>query len=303
MNKFIHAGVVCVAILVVAPLCLAREARAADASVVVGDLHDPREMIFVGKTLYFTDFETSSVLRLVGTRLETIWHEQGCGASGLVQVSDALLVACFNAGSIVKLSLDGAHLKTITRDEKTELIVAPNDLVTDSNGGVYLTTSSANGAVRGKIYYLDTDDLVHPVADGIDFANGVVVSPDGTRLFVAETRRGRLLTYKIVNYGKLGPSRELVTLVDILSNNHGTYSPDGLQLDDHGNLFVGLYNGGGFAVLTAAGRLIREVHLPSAHHANLAITPDGKSIYVTSVEDQSDGTHRGEIIRLPNPIP
>jgi gluconolactonase len=298
MKRLFHAAAICLAIL-----SRSQGTQAADPAVVVGDLHDPREMIFVGKTLYFTDYETSDVLRLVGDRVETVWHEHGCGTSGIVQVADGLLVSCFDAGSIVKLSLDGARLKTITRDEKTDPIVAPNDMVTDGKGGVYLTTSSANGAVRGKVYYLDTEGNVRPVAAGIDFANGVVVSPDGTRLTVAETRRGRLLTYPITSYGKLGASRELVTLVDILSDSRGVYSPDGLQLDDHGNIFVGLYNGGGFVVLTATGKLIREVHLPLRHHANLVLTPDGKSLYVTSVEDQPDGTHRGEIIRLANPIP
>jgi gluconolactonase len=283
-------------------LALARPTRAADLSVVVGDLHDPREMIFVGNTLYFTDYEASAVRRLIGGRVETIWQEQGCGASGLVQVPDGLLVACFDGGSIVKLSLGGTRMKTFTRDEKTDAIVAPNDLVTDGKGGVYFTTSSANGAVRGKIYYLGTDGIVRAMAAGIDFANGIVLSADGSRLIVAETRRGRLLTYPVADSGKLGTGHEWVNLVDILADNHGFYSPDGLQLDDHGNIFVGLFNGGGFVVLSPSGRLIRQIDLPLPHHGNLTITPDGKSLYVTSVEDQPDGSHRGEIVRLTNPI-
>jgi gluconolactonase len=73
-------------------------------------------------------------------------------------------------------------------------------------------------------------------------------------------------------------------------------------LDEHGRLFVGLYNGGGFAVLTGDGRLIKMVELRAAHHANLAISPDGKSVFVTATDDAPDGSYRGELFKVNNPV-
>jgi gluconolactonase len=49
--------------------------------------------IFVGNTLYFVDYSASDVLRLVGNKAETVWHQNGCGANGLLQVAQGLLVA------------------------------------------------------------------------------------------------------------------------------------------------------------------------------------------------------------------
>jgi hypothetical protein len=67
-------------------------------------------------------------------------------------------------------------------------------------------------------------------------------------------------------------------------------------------LFVGLYNGGGFAVLTGGGKLIKMVELRAADHANLAISPDGKSVFVTATDDMPDGSFRSALVTVENPV-
>jgi sugar lactone lactonase YvrE len=54
--------------------------------------------------------------------------------------------------------------------------------------------------------------------------------------------------------------------------------------------------------VSPAGALITLVDVPSAHHTNLAISPDGKSLYVTAVDDDPQSTYRGQIVRIPNPL-
>ena len=74
------------------------------AEIVATDLRFPEGTIFVGNDLYFVDYARSSVLRLVGGKTETVWHHDGCGANGLVAVPGGLLVACFDSGTIVRIS-------------------------------------------------------------------------------------------------------------------------------------------------------------------------------------------------------
>jgi len=81
-----------------------------------------------------------------------------------------------------------------------------------------------------------------------------------------------------------------------------------VRIDKHGRLFVGLYDGGGFAVIGSDGKLIRQISVPGPHHANLAISPDGKYVYGTTAYADPSGDNepdkrRGELYRVPNPVP
>ena len=40
-------------------------------------------------------------LRLVGNKAETVWHQNGCGANGLLEAPRGLLVACYDANTVV----------------------------------------------------------------------------------------------------------------------------------------------------------------------------------------------------------
>ncbi len=276
---------------------------AAGVEVVATGLHFPEGMIFVGDTLYFVDYYTSDVLRVAHGNVEHVWHQDGCGANGLVAVSGEILVACYANGTIVRITTEGRVRETIGRDDAGGIFVNPNDLAADAAGGVYFT-GSGNSAVPGKVYYRDPAGHVKIVADGIAYANGLAVSNDGKLLYLAESDRQQLLTFEIGAGGTLSDRTGLVKLRNILADGrHEVFTPDGVRLDRHGRLFVGLYDGGGFAVLTGDGKLIKKVELQATHHASLAISPDGKSVFVTSTDDTPDGSGRGTLLRVDNPVP
>jgi gluconolactonase len=279
-------------------------ARADDASAqtVVTGLQFPEGTIFVGDSLYFVDYAQSSVLRLVGGKATVVWRQPGCGANGLVAVPDGLLVACFDSGTIAVISTAGATLTTIRQDDHGKAFVAPNDLAADRNGGIYFS-ASGSAASPGGVFYLGRDRVAREVASGIRFANGVGVSPDGATFYVAETQTGKVLAFAIKADGSLGAERDFIRLRDVITaNRNGIASPDSLRVDAHGNLFVALYNGGGVAIVSPAGTLIRVLDVPAAHHTNLAISPDGTSLYITAVDDDPRTTYRGQIVRMANPL-
>jgi gluconolactonase len=272
------------------------------AEIVATDLRFPEGTIFVGNDLYFVDYVRSSVLRFVGGKTETVWHQDGCGANGLVAVPGGLWVACFDGGTIVRISPAGAILTTIRADDHGQALVAPNDLTADQKGGIYVSDSGSSSH-PGKIIYLSRNQVFHEVASGIRFANGVGVSPDGATLYVAESPTGKVLAFPIEADGSLGLPRDFIRLRDVLpAGRSGTVTPDSLRVDTHGNVFVALYHGGGVAIVSPAGRLLTLLDVPFEHHTNLAISPDGGSLYITAVDDDAQSTYRGQIVRMTNPL-
>jgi gluconolactonase len=272
------------------------------AEIAATGLLFPEGTIFVGSDLYFVDYARSDVLRLVGAKTEVVWHQDGCGANGLVAVIDGLLVACFDNGTVVHVSLGGATLTTIRQDVRGQALVAPNDLATDQKGGIYLSDSGSSGRL-GKVFHLGRDQVLREVASGIPFANGIGVSPDGSTLYVAESPTGEILAFPIKADGFLGPVRNVIRLRDALPASVGeAVTPDSLRVDAHGNLFVALYGGGGVAIVSPAGQLLALLEVPLQHHTNLAISPDQASLYITAIDDDARSTYRGQIVRMANPL-
>ena len=276
--------------------------QAAESQIAATGLQFPEGTVFLGSTLYFVDYAASNVYRLNGKKVEQVWHQDGCGANGLVGVPGGLLVACYESGTIVSISLDGKIARTIRADDKGQPFSNPNDLASDAHGGVYFSASGTDTAL-GKVYYRSADGRVREVASNIRYANGLAVAPDGTTLYLAESAASRLLAFPISPDGGLGPPREFVKLSDILSLvGESTFTPDGVRVDSEGNLFVGLYRGGGIAIISSKAKLLHYVKLPGAHHANLALSPDRRTIFVTSADDRPDGSYRGELFAVPNPV-
>jgi gluconolactonase len=84
------------------------------------------------------------------------------------------------------------------------------------------------------------DDLVKP--------NGIIGSPDGKMLFVADIRAGKTYRYDIAPDGNLAGKT--------LAVDRGS---DGLTLDDEGNLYL---TGDGVGVFDQAGRQIDKILVP-----------------------------------------
>jgi gluconolactonase len=288
------------ALLLVLSAGNSKAAEPVDIETVATGLRFPEGTVFVGETLYFVDYGSSDVLRLTGGAVQRVWHQDGCGANGLVYVGGHLLVACYDSGTVAEITPDGKLIDMLRSDDKGLPFLCPNDLTADQKGGVYFT-ASGSGTTLGKVYYRGADRRVREVASNIRYANGLAVSIDGKRLYLAESAANRLLTYTIDADAGLRDSKEFVRFADVLGGpRQQDVTPDGVRTDRHGNVFVALYRGGGIAVLSPQGDLIRNIALPGAHHSNLALSPDGRSVFVTAIYDTTAGNSRGELLRITN---
>jgi gluconolactonase len=303
----------CAALLALALPAFALRATAGEPGAALGatpevisrDVRSPEGPIFVGATLYLVDYAAHNVVRLERTSARIVWHRDGCGPTGLARVPEGLLVACFDGRQVVTISLDGKTLATAENDETGQRLREPNDFALDGKGGVYVSGTGPwePRPIVGRIYYRSADRKLRTVASDLHSPNGLVLSPDGKLLYVAESFASRILLFDVAADGSLSGRREFLKLSEVLPTAGGrTYTPDGLRIDRGGNLFVGFWDGACFAVIGPDGKLIKQVDLPAPHDPNLAITPDGASVILTGVFDLPDNGSRGELYRVTNPV-
>jgi len=113
--------------------------------------------------------------------------------------------------------------------------VAPaplGDMVLDERGRAYVGSQARGG---GVIVRIDPDDPVEPirvVAEGLDFPNGMAITPDGETLIVAESTARRLTAYTVDEDGDLSDRRIFAEGLD--------GPPDGIAIDLEGGVWTAL---------------------------------------------------------------
>lgn len=273
------------------------------ASVVTTGLRFPEGTVFVGNTLYFVDYAASAVYRLDDDLPVRIWQQGGCGANGLLEYHGGLLVACYDDGTLRQITLDGEAVGTVDSTAAGEHFDRPNDLAADGKGGAYFTASGGDEGTPGKVFHMPRS-ATHPleVASGLQNANGIALSPDGKTLYLGESAKDRILQYRVAPDGTLSQRQVFIDLDAAGLAAAPRHTPDGIRTDKAGSVFVSLYNGGGFAILDPHATLVSEVALPGRHHSNLALSPDGREVYGTLVDDDPLQGPAGGLYRVANPL-
>ena len=136
---------------------------------------------------------------------------------------------------------DGRLLTTgesVTRREPDGTVVTlresgANEVVVGPRGHVWVdgfdgTFSAAGFPEPGWIDLVGPDGTSRRVAEGIEFPNGMVVTPDGSTLVVAESVGGRLTAFDVADDGSLSGRR-------VWAEGLG---PDGICLDADGAIWA-----------------------------------------------------------------
>jgi sugar lactone lactonase YvrE len=132
------------------------------------------------------------------------------------------------------------------------------------------------------------------------------VSKEGGLLYVVETEDNRLLQFKVGADASLSERRVFVNL-DELTEHVGHIWPDGVKIDSKGQIYIGQSPrdpqaplAGKIFVVSAEGKLLRTVSLPSPGVPNLAFSPDERTLFVTAVDQLDKKPSQGKVYAVGN---
>lgn len=229
--------------------------------------------------VYFTDQPNDRILKWSTEGGLSTFMQPAGRSNGLAFDQDWNLWACADEKN---------ELWKISPDKKTEVIPSlyngkilngPNDLWIDKKGGVYFTDpfyrrnwwkhKEMPQEVQA-VYYLSpdhktitrlTDDLLQP--------NGIVGTPDGKKLFVADIRANKTWSYNIGKDGSLSGKTLFCEL-----------GSDGMTIDSKGNIYL---TGKGVIVFDKTGKKLGTIEVPENWTANVCFgDKDLKSLYITA---------------------
>lgn len=236
--------------------------------------------------LYFTTLTGGAILKRNREGELTEWARLRCPNGQRILENGHHLVCDTMDRSVVELDAHGDFIAYKVREVCADTpFQSPNDLVVDELGGIYFTDS-----VReiGQVFYIAPKGDQVLVAAKLDYPNGIALSGDGNRLFVAESTSNRILSAELSGPGVLHSSFEV--FVDLPENPipedpdrlpFTANLPDGIAWDAHGRLWVAHYGMGVLQVIGSEGDLVDSIPTGIPATSNLCIAPDGHSIYVT----------------------
>lgn len=177
--------------------------------------------------LWFSDMlgEAVHTVNLHGdvTKLSLTGH----APSGLgFRPDGSLLIASTENRQVLRY--DGDTVATVV--DLSDVVPANlGDMVIDDIGRAYVGSQAREG---GVIVRVDPDDTPTVVAEDLKFPNGMVITPDGTTLIVAESIGRRLTAFTIGPDGALSERRIFADGLD--------GPPDGICLDAQGGVWTSM---------------------------------------------------------------
>jgi sugar lactone lactonase YvrE len=214
------------------------------------------------------------------------WDPQG----RLLVVSqlDALLLRLEDG----ELTVVSDHSSLVHNGGKAVGDVLTNDMVVDETGRAFVSSFSKSRANPSPIVRVDPDGRSVVVASHLIGPNGMVITPDGRTLIVAENGANRLVQFSITDDGRLTDEQTFAAL---------DAAPDGIALDAEGAVWTACPQGQQLVRVAAGGHVLERLSLaPRMPLACMLGGEDGQTLFVMTVAtiDQSGETASGRLETL-----
>jgi gluconolactonase len=224
-------------------------------------------------SVILTEIAGGAITRVAADGSAEVIAETGGGPNGAAIGPDGQLYVCNNGkafdyveveglnlpsqppsnhegGRIERVDLSSGKVEVLYRECDGRPLRAPNDLVFDREGDFYFTdhgireerTSDRTGVFYAKSDGSEIKEVIKP----LDAPNGIGLSPDGTRVYVAETYTACVWWWAVAGPGEIEPAAGLLPHGGtLLTRLPGFQFLDSLGVDGDGNVCLATLGSGG----------------------------------------------------------
>lgn len=231
--------------------------------------------------VYFTDQPKDKILKWSAENGSISVYLQPAGrANGLYFDHDGnLLAAADEKFELWKIS-PTKEIEVLLGDFNGKFFNGPNDIWVDPKGGIYFTDPyyqrpywerKQKDIEEERVYYIPpgygepvivVDDFVQP--------NGIIGTPDGKHLYIADIGDKKTYVYDIKTDGSLEGKKLFAEL-----------GSDGMTIDNLGNIYL---TGDGVTVFDKNGTQIKHIPVPQKWTANVTFGGKGQNkLFITAM--------------------
>jgi len=179
----------------------------------------------------------------------------------------------FGGGWIESVDLTTGEVTVLARSCGDRRLTGPNDLVFDEIGGLWFTDHGKlrpHDVDRGGLYYLPPGGTIQEMAYPLLGPNGVGLSPDGRRVYIAETMTGRVWAWDLTGPGEIDRAAASLAVPHAGTCLVATpFTLDSLAVEEDGRIAIGGI-GDGIVVVTPDGQEVEVYPIPGDVTTNIA---------------------------------
>jgi len=230
--------------------------------------------------LFFTDQPNDRILKWSAEGGLSTFLQPAGRANGMYFDPRGNLIACADERTALWAIASDRQVTVIAGEYNGKPLNDPNDVWVHPEGALYFTdpfyprswwTHDRMPQDGQHVYFLSADrkQLVR-VTDDLEKPNGIIGTPDGKTLYVADIGAGKTYRFDIAPDGNLTGKTLLI--------DQGS---DGLTLDNEGNLYL---TGKGVSVFDKTGRQIEQINVPGEEWtANVSFCArDKRTLFMTA---------------------
>lgn len=229
--------------------------------------------------VYFTDQPNDRIMKWNTSGEVTTFMQPAGRSNGLYFDRKGNLLACADEKNELWQISPAGQVTVLLKDYQGGRFNGPNDLWVRPDNGIYFTDPfykrpywdhETSEQDKQAVYFLSPDrSRLVRVAEDLVQPNGIIGTPDGKRLYVADIGAGKTYSYRIEEDGNLSEKTLFCEL-----------GSDGMTLDSEGNVYL---TGRGVTVYDSTGAKIDHIAIPEPWTANVTFGGAGHDmIFITA---------------------
>jgi gluconolactonase len=229
----------------------------------------------------FTDQPNNKIMKWSVDGKLSVFMEDAGRSNGMYFDRKGNLYTCADLNNELWMISPAGKVTVLVKDYQGKKLNGPNDVWVRPDGGIYFTDPFykrdywSRGPMEQDgqhVYYLAPDHkrLIR-VTEDLQQPNGLVGTPDGKRLYVADIRGNRTYSYAINEDGTLSDKKLFAPM-----------GSDGMTIDDAGNIYL---VGKGVTVFNARGEKIDSIAVAKPWTANIKFGgKDRDTLFITAMD-------------------
>ncbi|MEZ0610719.1 SMP-30/gluconolactonase/LRE family protein [Fibrella sp. WM1] len=231
--------------------------------------------------VYFTDQPNDKIWRYDTKGNLSVYMDKTGRANGLYVDAKGNLLACADENNELWSISPAKRVTVLLKNYQGKHFNGPNDLWITPKGGIYFTdplyprdywTHKMPELAGQHVYYLPKGAAEARIVDStLVKPNGIVGSPDGKTLYVADAGAGKTYRYTIQPDGRLTDRQLFVE-----------QGSDGMTIDQRGNVYL---SGRGVTIYSPAGVKLQVIPVPARWVGNLCFSgADRRTLFITATD-------------------